>query len=239
MRILGAVAIRGGTSIMRRNTSVPAAVIIVATLLTGCTVSKGAHGDGDNVKIATPFGGLQVKTNSADVLATIGLPAYPGAAMVRKNKDEGKEGEGSADVNLSFGSFQLKVKAASFRTSDSPDKVLAFYKKGLGRYGDVIQCDGKHAVGAPIRTTEGLTCDDSSNASGRGVHISGNDLQINGSGSDDRTRFQLKAGSKKHQHVVDIDPEGAGTKFGLVALDLPTDFHFGEGKDTEDKEDKQ
>jgi hypothetical protein len=32
---------------------------------------------------------------------------------------------------------------------------------------------------------------------------------------------EFKAGSKQHQHIVSIDPEGNGTKFGLVALDLP------------------
>ena len=206
-----------------------AAVALIA--LTGCNISKSDHGDRKDVKIDTPFGGLQVKTNDADVLGSIGLPAYPGATLVTKDKGD----DGSADVNLSFGNFQLKVKAASFRTGDSPDKVLAFYKKGLGRFGNVIQCDGKHSVGAPTRTTEGLTCDDdthtsasSSDSYSKAVHISG---------SDDNAKYQLKAGSKKHQHIVDINPEGAGTKFGLVALDLPTDFHF--GKDNDDKEDKQ
>ncbi len=202
-------------------------LIAAAVVLTGCSISTNKHGDSDNVKIATPFGGLQVKTDEADVLGGIGLPAYPGATLVRK---EGND-NGSADINLSFGSFQLKVKAASYHTGDSPDKVLAFYRKGLGRYGNVIQCDGKHPVGGPIRTAEGLTCDDdthtsvaSSDSYSKAVHIAG---------SDDNAKYQLKAGSRKHQHIVDINPEGAGTKFGLVALDLPTDFHFGreDGKD--------
>ena len=210
------------------------AVLVAALALSGCSISKNDHGDGKDVKIATPFGGLQVKTDNANVLGSIGLPAYPGATPAEK-----KDGDnGSADVNMSFGSFQLKVKAASFHSGDSPEKVLAFYKKGLGRFGNVIQCDGKHPVGTPTRTTEGLTCDDDSTSSGHGVHISGNDLQIKGNGSDKDTKYQLKAGSKKHQHIVDINPEGAGTKFALVALDLPTDFHFGDGKDDE-KDDKQ
>jgi hypothetical protein len=45
----------------------------------------------------------------------------------------------------------------------------------------------------------------------------------------------LKAGSKLHQHIVAIDPEGNGTKFGLVMLDLPGHLTIGEG-DTQHKQ---
>ncbi|WP_263382305.1 hypothetical protein [Granulicella arctica] len=220
-----------------RQTIVAAAIILMAASLTGCRIDTDKSGNGDNVKIATPFGGMQVKTDQTNVLAGIGLPAYPGATLVRKQKDNGKDEDGAADVNMSFGSFQLKVKAASYRTPDSPEKVLAFYKKALNRFGNVIQCQDKHPVGTPTRTNEGLSCDDDNhNGSGDGgLHISGKDLQINGSGSDKDTKFQLKAGSKKHQHIVDINPEDSGTKFGLVSLDLPIDFHF--GTDDNDKHD--
>jgi hypothetical protein len=43
--------------------------------------------------------------------------------------------------------------------------------------------------------------------------------------------LQLKAGSKQHQHIVAIDPDGNGTKFGLVALDLPGHITIGSGDD--------
>src|ERR1039457_2744119 len=109
------------------------AVAMATTLLAGCRVESDKHGDSDNVKISTPFGGMQVKTNDAVVVEDIGLPAYPAAQLVKKDKDNG-----SADVNMNFGSFHLRVKAASFRTDDSPDKVEAFYRNGMKRYGDVI-----------------------------------------------------------------------------------------------------
>ncbi len=60
---------------------------------------------------------------------------------------------------MSFGSFQLRVKAASYRTQDSPEQVAGFYRKALGRYGDVIQCQNDKPVGSPTRTSEGLGCD--------------------------------------------------------------------------------
>jgi hypothetical protein len=184
---------------------VVAMVMVLGTMmLTGCRIDSHKDGDNDNVKIATPFGGMQVKTNDAAVQSGLGLPIYPGAEIVKKKDKD----SGSADVNLSFGSFQLRVKAASYRSADSPDKLTAFYRQALGRYGDVIQCSHDKAVGEPTHTSEGLTCDNN-----KDKHVNVND--------DLSGKMELKAGSKQHQHIVSIDPEGSGTKFGLVALDLP------------------
>jgi hypothetical protein len=207
---------RCGGEAMRNNQTVVVATMIAATaLMSGCRIESDKHGDNDNVKIATPFGGMTVKTNDAAVVDGLGLPVYPGADLVKKDKNNG-----AADVNMSFGSFQLRVKAASYRTQDSPDQVTAFYRKSLGRYGDVIQCQNDKPVGTPTRTAEGLTCDNN-----KDNHVYVND--------DESGKLELKAGSKLHQHIVAIDPEGNGTKFGLVALDLPGHISFG------DKDDKQ
>jgi len=183
-----------------------AATAMVATvLLSGCRVESSKQGGNDNVRIATPFGGMQVKTNDATVLEGMGLPAYPGATLIKKDNDHG-----AADVNMNFGSFHLRVKAASYQTPDSPDKVEAFYRKALANYGDVIKCSNDRPVGEPTQTAEGLTCDNDHK------HV-----QID----DDMSRkMELKAGSKLHQHIVAIDPSGTGTKLGLVALDLPGNF---------------
>lgn len=190
------------------------AVVVVATavtaLMSGCRIESDKKDGNDNVKIATPFGGMSVKTNDAAVVEGLGLPIYAGAELVKKDKNNG-----AADVNMSFGSFQLRVKAASYRTTDSPDQVTAFYKKALGRYGDVIQCQNDKAVGPVTHTAEGLTCDNE-----KENHVYVND--------DESGKMELKAGSKQHQHIVAIDPEGNGTKFGLVALDLPGHISFGD-----------
>src|SRR5271163_1797817 len=192
------------------------AVVVMITgtaLMSGCRIESDKHGDNDNVKIATPFGGMTVKTNDAAVVEGLGLPVYPGAELVKKDQNNG-----AADVNLSFGSFQLRVKAASFRTQDSPDQVSAFYRKALGRYGDVIQCQNDKPVGTPTRTAEGLTCDNE-----KDNHVYVND--------DESGKLELKAGSKLHQHIVAVDPEGNGTKFGLVSLDLPGHIPFSDKDD--------
>jgi hypothetical protein len=191
-------------------------------LLAGCTIDSHKQGNGDNVKIATPFGGMSIKTDYNAVEVSTGLPTYPGAQIVKKH-DPDVHSSAAADINMSFGSFQLRVKAISYRTSDSPDKVIAFYRKGLARFGTVIQCSNHQPVGTPTHTPDGLDCsDDSENNKIK--------LKMNESFSD---KVELKAGSKQHQHLVTIDPEGSGTKFGLVALDLPVHFSSGD-KETDD-----
>jgi hypothetical protein len=187
---------------------------IAAALLAGCRVESDKHGDSDNVKISTPFGGMQVKTNDAVAVEGIGLPTYPGAQLVKKDKDNG-----AADVNMNFGSFQLRVKAVSYQTGDSPEKVEAFYRTGLKRFGDVIACRDNRALGMPVRTLEGLTCDNN-----KGNHYSVDDKPGKGA-------LELKAGSQQHQHIVEIDAQGGGTKFGLVALDLPGNISSESGDD--------
>ncbi len=192
-----------------RAKQMAATMTIVATILaSGCRVENDKHGDSENVKIATPFGGMTVKTNDMTVQEELGLPLYPGAVLTRK-KDKN---DGAADVNFSFGKFQLRVKAASYTTPDAPDKVAAFYRKALGRYGDVIECRNNSPVGTPTHTAEGLTCSDDDQKN----HIKV-DQDISG-------KLELKAGSKQHQHIAGVDPEGSGTKLGLVALDLPGHF---------------
>lgn len=187
---------------------------MVAVLLAGCEVDTHRRGDGKDVKISTPFGGMQVKTDGTDVLSSVGLSAYPGARMMRKEKDDG-----SADVNMSFGGFQMRVIAMSYQTEDSPEKVEAFYRDGLRRFGDVIACRGDRPVGQPRRTLQGLSCDE------------GKDKHITVENHPGREELTLEAGSPQHRHLVSIDADGGGTKFGLVALDLPGKFYSDDGDD--------
>lgn len=168
--------------------------------ITGCDIQQSGSNGNEDVKIKTPVGGMKVKTNDAVVLAGIGLPSYPGATLVKNDKDNG-----AADVDMSFGDYHLRVKAVAYHTSDPPEKVIAFYRTGLEPYGDVIECRGKHPVGKPAQTRDGLTCEDSDNDYAAG----------NGS------ETELKAGGKHHQHLVAIEKQSDGTKFGLVLLDLP------------------
>jgi hypothetical protein len=177
------------------------------TLLAGCNITSHKHGEGDNVQMTTPFGSMHIKTDKDANLAGIGLTTYPGAVPVKEH--DGKKND-AADINLNFGDFHLGVKAATFQTADSPDKVEAFYRKDLTRYGQILKCEDKHPVGQPTRTPDGLTCDENRK---REIHISDD---------NDRNEIELRAGSPDHMHIVGIQPKDGGTKIGLVALDLPS-----------------
>jgi hypothetical protein len=206
-----------------RNTKQSAAFLVVSLALAagvaGCRVhvDKGANGEDKKVQVDTPFGGVHVNTDQTSAV-DLGLPLYPGAEIV-KGDDKHK----SADVHLGFGDWELRVRAVSYETTDSKDKVTDFYKKALGRFGDVLTCQGNSPVGTPTTTHEGLTCNDNEKHSN--VQIDQGDYHL-GKGN-----LELKAGSKRHQHIVGFEsPEGGRTRFALVALDLPSAVENGSGK---------
>ena len=193
--------------------------LALAAGMAGCRIhtEKDANGQDKKVQIDTPFGGIHVNTDETTA-ADLGLPVYPGATSVKGEGDHK-----SADVQLGFGEWELKVKVVSYQTPDSEDKVTAFYKKALGRYGNVITCQGNAPVGTPAITTEGLSCsDEGKNAN---VKIDQGDYHF-GKGN-----LELKAGSKRHQHIVGFEsPKDSQTRFALVALDLPSELGSGSGK---------
>lgn len=186
------------------------AAAVVAGGIGGCRVhvDKDANGQEKTVQVDTPFGGVHVNTDQVSA-ADLGLPVYPGAEAV-KGDDEHK----SADVHLGFGEWQLRVRAVTYATPDGEDKVTAFYKKALGRYGDVITCQGNTPVGTPTTTSEGLTCED--DKKGGHVQIDHEDYGVG------KHSLELKAGSRRHQHIVGFEkPKDGKIIFALVALDLP------------------
>ena len=155
---------------------------------------------------------LALHANSHATAADVGLPKYPGATPYRVGGAGGdKDNDSSLDMGLAFGDFHLSVIVASYETSDSPEKVLVFYRKPLSKYGEVLECDHGKPVGKLTITDSGLTC----------ANEHGNHVQVNGSGnsSDDH---ELRAGSPHKYRIVGIDDSKAGsTHFGLVYLELP------------------
>jgi hypothetical protein len=195
------------------------ACVALAAGVAGCRihVDKDANGQEKNVQVDTPFGGVHVNTDQTTA-ADLGLPAYPGAQLV-KDKDDHQ----SADVHMGFGEWELRVRAVSYETPDNKDQVVAFYKKALGRYGDVITCENNAPVGTPAQTSEGLTCADDSHH--HHVNVEAGSYNTSNGG------LQLKAGSERHQHIMGFDePANGQTRFELVALDLPAVVTEGSGK---------
>ena len=184
------------------------AALLLAIPISGCRVHTHEGGNGQQVHVDTPFGGLHVDTNQTTA-ADLGLPVYPGAQVVA-DKDNDK----SADVHMGFGKWELRVKAVNYTSPENEDKIVAFYKKAMGRYGDVIACQNDAPVGTAAATSEGLTCADSGK--------SGEHVQVAGTYDSSRGDYELKAGSPHHQHIVAFESSAPGqTRFTLVALDLP------------------
>jgi hypothetical protein len=169
--------------------------------LSGCTISthesKGESGKkNEDVDIRTPVGSLTVHSGDVDAKDT-GLSVYPGARVMPGHKDN----DSSANVNINTSFFGVKVVAVKFTSDDAPDKILAFYRKDMARYGNLIECDSKtisfqsrkHDPDAPVR------CE---------------------SDGGMRKIKELKAGVESNQHVVAIESKGSGSEFSLVFVRL-------------------
>jgi hypothetical protein len=93
----------------------------------------------------------------------------------------------------------------------------------MGRFGDVLECQGHRAVGSPTVTSEGLTCNEDDK----------NHVKVQMNGMPDESGLTLLAGSPHHQHIVAFQDASSGTKFALVELQLPSALS-GNGSKTSD-----
>jgi hypothetical protein len=175
-----------------RDSRIVALGVFCAVLLAGCSIhaSKSSDDSKKDVDIRSPFGSISVHEGSVDA-KDIGLPAYPGARPTKGHNDD--DDSDNANVNISSSLFGVKVVVQKFETDDSPDKVLAFYQKPMGKYGKVIQCSGSY----------------------HGFHHHGKDAPVScdNTGGDEKA---LKVGTENDQHVVAVKPRGNGSEFTLV-----------------------
>lgn len=186
------------------NSGLMLSLVLGALLaLPGCNVNVKKSGEGQDKKvdIETPVGALHV-AKDADV-RDVGLPVYPGAR--HKEKDDSGD-ENSANVNISSGLFGLKVVALEFLSDESPEKIVAYYKDQLKKFGSVLECHTSDAhVGANMNPGDDsddskLKCEDDQN--GKTV--------------------ELKVGTQHNQHIVSVKAgdNGKGSDFGLVYIQM-------------------
>jgi len=127
----------------------------------------------------------------------VGLPIYPGA---RPHKDNNQD-KPSAKFGLWGSSFAFKLAVVKLETNDSSEKVAAFYKKALAKYGPVVDCrnasPNQDEKGDPSKQ---LDCQGDKPAPGN---------------------MTFKSGSKQKQHVVGIEPNGKGSTIQLVYVESP------------------
>ena len=180
---------------MRNNRNMTCFVsVILLLLLAACSINvkKEKNGEDKQVDINTLVGGIHVSkgVNPEEV----GLPIYPGAKLQEKGSGDDK----SANVNISGFGYGLKVVALEYASNDAPDKIIAFYKDQLKRYGNVILC---HTSSLHVNTDVKKHDDEAHKLTCEGD--SGRDVE-------------LKVGTQGNQHIVAVEPSGSGASFSLV-----------------------
>ena len=122
----------------------------------------------------------------------VGLPFYPGAKLHKDNKDDSD----SARLGMWGGGYGFKVVVVKMESNDAPGTVAEFYKKALAKYGTVLDCtNGGKGSSVKDDSNQSLACDE--------------DKPEQGS-------MLFKAGTKKKQHIVGVEPNGKGTVFQLI-----------------------
>ena len=172
--------------------------------LPGCSVNvkKDSEGKEKKVDIETPVGGLHV-TNDADV-RDIGLPVYAGA---RRKEHSDDNNPNSAHVNISTSLFGIKVVAIEYLSDDPPEKLVAYYKDQLKKYGNVLECH---------------TNESHPGTNMNGVDTSGDSRKLKCDDEQNGKTVELKVGNEQNQHIVSIKPadNGKGSDFGLVYIQM-------------------
>jgi hypothetical protein len=184
--------------IMLRRDSAALAVVALMVLVAAChvNVQKSENGEDRKVDVETPVGSIRVN-KGVDARAT-GLPVYPGAQEKKKGNDDN-----NANVNISSSFFGLKVVAIEYLSDDPPEKVAAYYKEQMKKYGAILECH---------------TTDKRKDAGDVDVSVGDDkDKKLScqhGSGPT----LELKVGTKDNQHLVSISPQdkGKGSDFALV-----------------------
>ena len=160
--------------------------------------SSPSQSNSDDVNV-----GLHLGQNAS--AKDVGLPLYPGSRRRADTKDDSS----ALNMGLWGGSAGFKMALLKMETNDSPDKVAAFYRKALARYGKVLTCNGENADASATNSP-------SPNSRGGAKDSPALDC---GSGKHDQGEMELKSGTKDKQHVVGISREGSVTTFELVYIE--------------------
>jgi len=165
-------------------------LIFLAALPLGAQDKKGS-GKTDSGTDQEGFGIVASKRAGAK---DVGLPMYPGA---REHKDKSDDSP-AVKFGLWGGNSGFKLAVLKLESNDGPEKVAAFYRKALAKYGKVLDCRGSSKVTTGENkgsSSDELGCDDDQPENGELV---------------------LKAGTKQEQHVVGIKSSGGLTLIQLV-----------------------
>jgi hypothetical protein len=119
------------------NSTAPLARVAILISALMLVAAMGSARAGDKNGQVTALGGTVSATSKGAPLFIPGLPEYPGAHRTVGNAD----GDG-ADVTVDLAFFTMKMKAARYQSSDSMEKVLAWYRAKLAATGTVDESTG-------------------------------------------------------------------------------------------------
>jgi len=142
-----------------------------------------------------------LKVDTSEASADNGIPVYPGATP----RPESNGDKHRANLNIGAMGFGIKVIAAEFVTPDSPEKVKAFYLDKLAKFGKVLECRGTGG-------DQGTNTDNDEQHTDKDKPVTCGDTKGDG--------WELKTGTTHNQHLVAINPDGSGSRFGTVLVQI-------------------
>jgi hypothetical protein len=156
---------------------------------------KQNSGQDKNFDVRSSVGDLHVGSD-ADARKA-GLPLYPGA---RLHHDE--ENSNAVNLGVLTEAFGFKLVVAKYDSDDAPEKVIAYYRERLKKYGKVLECHTREHG------------DDSRPEAHEDEHSK--ELKCEGDNTGPVT--ELKVGTEDNQHVVAIEPKDGHSRstFALV-----------------------
>jgi len=171
-------------------------VVVMLGLLSLAALPLAAQDKKDSGKdeSTTDQKGFGIVASKQASARDVGLPLYPGA---REHKDKSDDTPG-IKFGLWGGNSGFKLAVLKLESNDTPEKVAAFYRKALAKYGKVLDCSASAQATREKEkgsSPDALGCEDEQPENGELV---------------------LKAGTKQEEHVVGIKARGGLTLFQLV-----------------------
>jgi hypothetical protein len=176
--------------------TLPAVAILAAILVVAQPATSQESKDSSHAAKGSHSIGVMASDEAG--AKEVGLPIYPGA---RPHKDKSDDTP-AAQLGLWGGDSGFRLVIVKLESKDPPSKVAVFYRKALEKYGKVT------------------TCPDSSAKADKQNHNNKNkDLSCDDDDSLEPGKVEFKAGTKESQHLVAIEPKGAGTAFSLLYVE--------------------
>ena len=139
----------------------------IVVLLAGIALLAGPLSARDQAGKKSKSIGFTLSADASE--KDLGLPLYPGA----KPYKEDAESDAALHMAMSGGSFGFKLVVLKLESSDSPEKIAAYYRKAMAKYGTVLDCskatgnagktgsdkDNENPTHLPVRTIMRTTAD--------------------------------------------------------------------------------